>query len=42
VISHQYLHQLTPEIGHAVLGNIGTFISFRVGSEDAAHVAREF
>jgi type IV secretory pathway TraG/TraD family ATPase VirD4 len=42
VITHQYLHQLTPEIRHAVLGNVGTFISFRVGPEDAAYVVREF
>ncbi len=42
VVAHQYLHQLTPEIRHAVLGNVGTFISFRVGPEDASHVAREF
>jgi hypothetical protein len=41
VITHQYLHQLTPEIRHAVLGNVGTFISFRV-PEDAAYVVREF
>jgi hypothetical protein len=41
VITHQYLHQLTPEIRHAVLGNAGTFISFRVGPEDASYVVRE-
>jgi hypothetical protein len=42
VITHQYLHQLTPEIRHAVLGNVGTFVSFRVGPEDASYVVREF
>src|SRR5689334_9247560 len=41
-IAHQFLHQLTPEIRHAVLGNVGTFISFRVGPEDASYVSREF
>jgi hypothetical protein len=41
-LAHQYLHQLTPEIRHAVLGNVGTFISFRVGPEDASYVVREF
>ena len=41
-IAHQYLHQLTPEIRHAVLGNVGTFISFRIGPEDAPYVVREF
>jgi hypothetical protein len=29
------MHQLEPEIRHAVLGNAGTIISFRVGAEDA-------
>jgi hypothetical protein len=38
----QYLHQLTPEIRHAVLGNVGTFVSFRIGPEDAPYVVREF
>jgi type IV secretory pathway TraG/TraD family ATPase VirD4 len=41
-IAHQYLHQLTPDIRHAVLGNAGTLISFRVGAEDAPYLAREF
>lgn len=41
-VAHQYLQQLSPEIMHAVLGNVGTFISFRVGPEDASYVAREF
>lgn len=39
---HQYLHQLEPEVRHAVIGNAGTIISFRVGSEDAAYLAPEF
>ena len=42
VLAHQYLHQLEPDILHAVLGNVGTLISFRVGAEDASILAREF
>jgi hypothetical protein len=42
VLAHQYLHQLDPAIRHAVLGNAGTLISFRLGPEDAAMIAREF
>jgi hypothetical protein len=42
VLAHQYFHQLEPEIRHAVLGNTGSLISFRVGAEDAAYLAREF
>lgn len=41
-VAHQYLHQLEDEIRHAVLGNAGTIISFRVGAEDAPYLAREF
>lgn len=41
-MAHQYLHQLEPEIRHAVLGNAGTLISFRLGAEDAGYVSREF
>lgn len=42
ILAHQYLHQLTPDIRHAVLGNAGTILSFRVGPEDATLLADEF
>lgn len=42
VMAHQYLHQLDPEIRHAVFGNVGTMIAFRVGAEDAYLLEREF
>lgn len=41
-VAHQYLHQLDPEVRHAVLGNAGTIIAFRVGAEDAPYLVREF
>jgi hypothetical protein len=41
-VAHQYLHQLDPDIRHAVLGNAGTIISFRVGAEDAPYLQNEF
>jgi type IV secretory pathway TraG/TraD family ATPase VirD4 len=41
-VAHQYLHQLQPDVRHAVLGNAGTIVSFRVGAEDAPYLAREF
>jgi type IV secretory pathway TraG/TraD family ATPase VirD4 len=41
-VAHQYLNQLDPEICHAILGNTGTIISFRVGAEDAPYMEREF
>jgi hypothetical protein len=41
-LAHQYFHQLEPDVRHAVLGNSGTLISFRLGAEDAAYLAKEF
>lgn len=41
-IAHQYMHQLEPDVRHAVLGNVGSMISFRVGAEDAPYLVREF
>jgi len=41
-LAHQYMHQLEPDIRHAVLGNAGTIISFRVGPEDGGILAKEF
>ena len=41
-LAHQHLHQLEPDIRHAVLGNAGTLVSFRVGPEDANVLAKEF
>jgi hypothetical protein len=33
---------LSPELRHAVLGNIGTIVSFRVGMVDAPYLVKEF
>ena len=41
-LAHQYLHQLEPDIRHAVLENAGSTISFRVGVEDVPYLARKF
>ena len=42
VLAHQYLAQLDPKIREAVLGNVGTVVTFRIGAEDASYMAREF
>ena len=42
VLAHQHLFQLEPDVKHAVLGNVGTLISFRIGPEDAIVIAKEF
>jgi len=40
-MAHQYMGQLDPDIKSAVLGNAGTIISFRIGTEDAILMAKE-
>lgn len=42
VLAHQYLAQLDPEVQDAVLGNVGTVITFRVGPSDARIFANLF
>jgi hypothetical protein len=47
VIAHQYMKQLEDNKGKttvrdAVLGNAGTLVSFRIGTEDADILAKEF
>ncbi len=42
IMAHQYFNQLTDKVGHAVLGNTGTIISFRVGGDDANRLEKEF
>lgn len=42
ILAHQYIEQLDEEIRHAVLGNVGTMISFKVGAHDAMYLAKEF
>lgn len=41
-LAHQHLHQLEPEVLHAVLGNAATRLSFRLGVEDATLLGRHF
>lgn len=42
ILAHQYLSQLDPQVKDAVLGNVGTIISFRLGLVDAELLAGEF
>ena len=42
VLAHQYLDQLTPEFRAALLGIVGTIVSFRLGAADAKLLAPEF
>lgn len=42
VVANQFTTQLTEEIRDAVFGNIGTIVSFRVGTNDAEFLAKYF
>ncbi len=42
ILANQYLFQLEPQVREAVLGNVGTLISFRLGVKDAQYMAKEF
>ncbi len=41
-LTHQYIDQLHEKVRSAIFGNVGTIISFRIGAEDAEHLAKEF
>lgn len=41
-MAHQYIAQLTEPVRDAVFGNVGTMITFRVGSPDAIFMEQEF
>jgi hypothetical protein len=42
ILAHQYLSQLGPQLRDAILGNVGTLVSFRLGLADAELLAKEF
>ena len=41
-MAHQYIEQMEEEVRAAVFGNVGTMITFRVGSYDAEVLEKEF
>ncbi len=42
ILAHQYLSQLDLQVRDAILGNVGTIISFRIGLPDAELLESEF
>jgi Type IV secretion-system coupling protein DNA-binding domain len=40
-MAHQYIEQVNEKIRHAIFGNVGTMIIFRVGAEDAKQLVQE-
>lgn len=41
-LTNQYIYQLPESLQNSLLGNVGTIISFRVGSNDAFILSKEF
>lgn len=41
-LAHQFTSQLSQEVREAIIGNVGSIISFRVGHSDAELLAHEF
>ncbi len=42
IVAHQFIAQLEEKIKDAVFGNVGSLASFRVGSEDAEFLEKQF
>lgn len=41
-IAHQYIAQLPEDVKATAFGNVGTIITFAIGGDDAAYLAKEF
>ncbi len=41
-VANQYIAQMEDSVREAIFGNVGTLVSFRVGANDADHLAKEF
>lgn len=42
ILAHQYIEQLDETVRDAIFGNVGTIITFRIGSPDALYMEKEF
>ncbi len=42
ILANQYILQLDEKVRDAILGNIGTMLTFRIGADDAALLEKEF
>jgi CxxC-x17-CxxC domain-containing protein len=42
ILAHQYITQLEEPVRDAVMGNVGTMMTFRVGATDAEYLEKEF
>jgi len=41
-IAHQFIAQIQPEIRDAVFGNVGSIMAYRVGTDDAEYLEKQF
>ena len=41
-IAHQFIDQLSPKLQASIFGNVGSLITFRIGSKDAEVLKKEF
>ncbi len=42
IVAHQFLRQIPESISHALFGNVGTLVSFRISAEDAREMANHY
>lgn len=42
IVAHQFLRQIPENLTHALFGNVGTLVSFRISAEDARVMASHF
>lgn len=42
MLANQYMAQIPEEVQKAILGNVGSMVSFRIGAEDAGIIHKEF
>src|SRR3989344_1197146 len=42
IITHQFIGQLEEDIKKAVFGNVGTLTAFRIGTDDAEYIEKQF
>ncbi|OGZ33802.1 MAG: hypothetical protein A2Y98_02665 [Candidatus Portnoybacteria bacterium RBG_19FT_COMBO_36_7] len=42
ILAHQYINQMVEPVRDAVLGNVGTMVTFRIGAFDAEFLEKEF
>lgn len=42
IVANQYIGQMKDQIKDAIFGNVGTIVSFRVGTDDAEYLERQF